>query len=121
MANDGRCSCGCRIFYDRPTRITTASGAAFNIPTIAIVECVNCGAVCKIVGEDGERKTVVPFVSGKAAEKELFAAAVSWWKNEHRPELKMTFVTVEDADKADYERHGIPRPVVEVNNEPVVR
>jgi len=110
MSNDGRCTCGCRIFYDRSLRMTTADGSAYNIPGIQIVECVNCANVSKVVGTDGERKTVIPFVSGRAAEKDLFLAAMDAWKVDHDKAPNSHYFIHEEADMKDFERLGIPQP-----------
>lgn len=104
---DGRCACGCRIFYDRRVRITVSSGAAFEIPSAVIVECVRCGGISRIIGDDGERKTVVPFVSGKDAERELFLMAMRDWENKDHPDKNPNFIVIEDSDKKDFEILGV--------------
>lgn len=110
MANDGRCACGCRIFFDLDARITCEDGRAFGIPDIQLAVCVSCESRVKIVGGDGERKTVVPFRGGPAAEKELFLLAIGGWQNDHPTAPNKDFITCSEADQKDYERHGIPRP-----------
>lgn len=112
MANDGRCACGSRIFYDLDTRITCEDGRAFSIPGAQIAVCVNCESRVKIIGADGERKTVVPFKAGPSAEKELFLMAIGGWMTDHDKAPNENLLTVTEADQKDYERHGIPRPEV---------
>lgn len=109
MSDNGRCPCGCRIFFDLNTRITCSDGRAFDIPTVQISKCVSCELVCLIIGANGEKKTVKPFKSGKDAERELFLAALGYWKNDHNPERNRDFITISDEDKKDFERLGLKR------------
>lgn len=114
MANDGRCACGCRIFFDKATRITCADGRAFNIPGIQISECVSCGSTVKIIGNDGERKTVIRFTHGKDAEKSLFLEALESSKVEHVKAPNSHYIVAEEGDLKDFERLGISRESVKL-------
>lgn len=112
MADDGRCACGSRIFFDLNTRITCEDGRAFSIPSPQISVCVSCGATVKFVGVDGEKKSVVPWKAGPEGERELFLSALEHMKNDHPNAPNRDFITITEADQKDFERHGIPRPEV---------
>lgn len=114
MASDGRCACGCRIFFDLNARITCADGRAFSIPNPQVSVCVGCGTTVKILGGNGERKTIVPFRAGKEGERDLFLAAIECWKNEHSPERNDNYITIGDEDRKDFDRLGIPHTEVVV-------
>ena len=53
------------------------------------------------------KKVMIPFTSGAACEKTLFAAALESWQNKDKPETNESFIVLEDADKLDFERLGI--------------
>ncbi len=109
MLNDGRCECGCRIFFQRPTVITTADGSIRDIPSIMIVECVTCLRVYSVKTSEG-RKTLEHFGVGKPSEALLFKAALKDWVNDHTPDRNYSMIVTDPADEVDFERLGIEKP-----------
>lgn len=106
MQDDARCDCGSRIFFEKPTRITTASGSIRDIPSVFVLECVRCERTYFCDSEAG-RKTLRRCIHGELAEKELFQAALESWRNKDKPESNESHIVLEDADKADFKRLGI--------------
>lgn len=106
MNDNARCECGSRIFLQRPTLVTTASGTIRDIPSVMVMECVTCSRTY-ITTTDAGKKTLKQFKFGAEAERELFRAALDSWKNTDKPETNESLIVTEDADKADFERLGI--------------
>lgn len=111
MLDDGRCECGCRIFFHRQTVITTANGTIRDIPSLMVLECVQCLRVYS-VSTDAGRKTLRPFGVGRDSEKLLFQTALKDWKNTDRPQDNETFIVLESADEIDFDRLGVKGPEV---------
>jgi hypothetical protein len=107
MLSDGRCPCGCRIFFDRKAIITTELGAILTIPSGRAVECARCNRALVILGEDAERKTVQVLPAGAELEKFLLICAMKDWKNMDHPEKNPDFVTIDPGDKIDFKRLGL--------------
>lgn len=106
---DGRCECGSRIFFNKQTLITTANGSIRDIPSIMVMECVRCSRTYQVSTDPGV-KTLIPFKSGMEAEKSLFLAALESWKNTDRPQSNESLIVLDDADRKDFERLGVPAP-----------
>jgi len=106
MSDDARCLCGSRIFFQKPTVITTASGSIRDIPSVFVLECVRCARAFYADSEAG-KKTLRPYVPGVYAETELFKQALASWRNKDKPESNDSHIVLEDADKADFARLGI--------------
>lgn len=109
MANDGRCSCGCRIFFSRQIAITTASGSIRDIPSMMILECIRCLRVYSTSTDPG-KKTLQEWGVGEEGERMLFSAALKDWMNRDRPQDNANFLILEEADEKDFDRLGIPKP-----------
>lgn len=106
MTDNARCECGCRIFFNKQTVITTASGTVRDIPASMVMECVRCLKVY-IASMDFGKKTLTPFIYGETGERELFKAALESWKNSDRPETNESHIILDEADKVDFARLGI--------------
>lgn len=106
MTDNGRCECGSRIFFEKPTRITASDGSVRDIPAVFVMECVRCCRVYLCSSEAG-KKTLQPYVPGFEGEQTLFRLALESWKNHDRPEANPSLIVLNEADKEDYGRLGI--------------
>lgn len=108
MANDARCECGSRIFFNKQPIITTASGTIRDIPSVMVLECCRCARTF-IVSTEAGKKTLRKFAAGMSAEKELFQAALESWKNHDRPESNVSHIILDKDDEKDFERLSVTR------------
>lgn len=103
---DARCSCGCRIFFNKQVIITTANGSIRDIPSVMVLDCVRC-ARTYLTGTGEGRKELIPFKADAAGEKFLFEGALESWKNTHHPERNQSHIVIDEADKLDFMRLGV--------------
>jgi hypothetical protein len=108
MLDDARCECGCRIFFNKQTIITTACGTVRDIPSAMVLECVRCLRLYSVSMDPG-KKTLEHFGIGKDSEAKLFKTAIKDWENKHTPDRNPTMVVLSPADEVDYERLGVAR------------
>lgn len=106
MLDEGRCSCGCRIFVNESVVITTASGTVRDIPSVFFMRCVRCNEHYLMATESG-KKTLIPVSRAEEIERALFYSALKDWQNRDIPDANESFIVLDEADKKDFERLSI--------------